>query len=231
MGALDNAASGSTTADLPAKVLVVDDHRAFAEAVGLTINSQPDMQCVAIARNAEEALAKVVAICPDIVLLDLGLPGKSGIDALVEIKRIRPETRVLLISGVVTPEALIQAADAGADGYVHKEAALTAVINAIRNSNDMVVADRRALATINLTADISPTESANDAYALTAREQEVLVLLADGVPAKMIAKQLGITLNTCRGYVRSILQKLDTHSQLSAVVKAAQLGLLPRLRV
>ncbi|HEX3816121.1 MAG TPA: response regulator transcription factor [Mycobacteriales bacterium] len=207
-------------------MLVVDDHRAFAEAIGLTINGQPDMECVGVATSAEEALLELDRKLPDVILLDLGLPGKSGIEALVEIKRRQPAMRVLLISGAVSPEALVEAANEGADGYVHKEASLDAVIIALRKSDDTVVADDRTLTTLSRAALPTPP----DEFGLTARELEVLVLLADGVATKLIARQLGITLNTCRGYVRSILQKLDAHSQLSAVVKAAQFGLLPRLR-
>jgi DNA-binding NarL/FixJ family response regulator len=207
-------------------VFIVDDHRSFAEAVALTIDSQPDMECIGIARSAEEALVEIDRKLPRIVLLDLGLPGKSGIEALVEIKRRQPDMRVLLISGAVSPDALVEAANEGADGYVHKEASLHAVIGALRSAGDMVVADVRILTALSRTALPTPP----DEFGLTARELEVLVLLADGVATKLIARQLGITLNTCRGYVRSILLKLNAHSQLSAVVKAAQFGLLPRLR-
>jgi DNA-binding NarL/FixJ family response regulator len=227
MGAHGTDFARETSIDSPARVLVVDDHRAFAEAIGLTIDSQTDGQCVAIARSAKEALAYVSDKCPDIVLLDLGLPDRSGLEVLIEIKRRSPETRVLLISGAVTPDALTSAAGAGADGYVHKEAALGSVIEAVRGASDLMVADKQAPATLNVGAAPLPIAAE---FGLTARELQVLALLADGVATKSIAKELGITVNTCRGHVRAILHKLDTHSQLAAVVKAARHGLLPTLR-
>jgi DNA-binding NarL/FixJ family response regulator len=212
-------------------VLVVDDHRAFADAMAMVINAQPDLRCVGVAASAEEGLRYVEAQRPSVVLLDIKLPGLSGIDALTMIKRDHPKIRVLLITGGDTTDILLWAAEAGADGLLRKEDALSLVIDAVRNPDEAVVTDPGTLEFLRRRAtNIAQARAGGEHVGLTERELEVLRLLGDGIPVKSIARRLGISINTCRGYVQAVLQKLAAHSQLDAVVKAAKLGLLPNFR-
>ena len=207
-------------------VLVVDDHTAFADAMALAIDYQPDLCCVGAVHTGKDALERVEAEHPDVLLLDIALPDLSGMEVTARVKATTPGTRVLLITGTTTPEALARAAEVGADGFLPKEVPITRVLEAIREPSDSMFADERTLALIlQRGAQSSP---ARPGPVLTDREAEVLDLLADGQAVKAIARQLDISLYTCRGYVQQILRKLDVHSQLAAVVKAAGLGLVRR---
>jgi DNA-binding NarL/FixJ family response regulator len=194
-------------------VLIVDDHQAFAQALGLAVDFEPDLRQLATASTAAEALRQLATTPADIVLVDIGLGEHDGIRTLPEIRRISPHSRILLITGSDDPDVLARAALSGADGLLRKIDPLTTIIGAIRRHAEQL-----------------PVEpgTANGRKLLTDREVEVLELLARGDTVTTIARRLDISVNTCRGYVRAILSKLDAHSQLAAVARADQLGLLRR---
>lgn len=223
--------SAERTGTRPDTVLIVDDHRAFAEAMAMALSAQPDLRCLELASSATVALERISEEQPDVILLDIGLPDADGIVLLQRIRRLAPDARVLLITGGATPDVIVRAAEAGADALLHKEYALSTVIEAVRSPDDFTAADPHTLRLFRSQTHAVPTpRSALDRADLTGRELEVLKLLADGIPVKQIARQLDISVNTCRGYVRGVLEKLTAHSQLEAVVKAIRLGLLPELR-
>lgn len=197
-----------------ASVLVVDDHRAFAEALGLAVDLQPDMTFLGASATATDALHRLAATPADVVIVDIGLPEVDGIDILPEIRNICPDSRTLLITGSDDPEVLDRAGRAGADRLLRKVESLPKIIAAIRRS------------TATATTDPAPPGDPG-ASRLTERELEVLDLLSQGHSVTEIARRLDISVNTCRGYVRTILFKLDAHSQLAAVAHAARLGVLP----
>lgn len=215
----------------PDSVLIVDDHRAFAEAVAMAISAQPDLRCLELASTGAEALDRVNEERPDVVLLDVVLPDADGVEVLPQIRGLAPEARILLITGAATPDLVIRAAESGADALLHKENALAAVIDAVRNPDGLRPADPSTLRVLrNEVLPSTPADGGVEHGDLTRRELEVLQLLAEGLPVKIIARRLDISVNTCRGYVRGVLEKLAAHSQLEAVVKAIRLGLLPELR-
>lgn len=223
-------ADDSITARDVHTVAIVDDHRAFADAVSLAINAQSDLRCIGTAATGEEALALFADNVPDVVLLDIHLPAMSGVEVLHVIKRRLPDTRVLLITGDTDNSTLLTAAQAGADGFVTKADPLEMVILAIRKPDEAVIANPPTLDRLKRRAAVIPAQAAGERGALTDRELEVLFWLSEGQPVKTIARTLGISVNTCRGYVQAILQKLSARSQLDAVVKAARRGLLPNIR-
>lgn len=193
-------------------VLIVDDHQTFAQAVSVVIDHQPDMTSLGTAGAAESALHRISVDRPDVVLLDIGLPGRDGIAIVPDIRRRSPDSLILLLTGDYRPEVLARAKRVGIDAVLRKSDPLANLIEAIRISTESEA------------AHIGP------ASRLTDRELEVLTLLGLGETVTAIAHKLGITVNTCRGYVRSILEKLGAHSQLAAVVRAERLGLLTRYR-
>jgi DNA-binding NarL/FixJ family response regulator len=206
-------------------VLVVDDQRAFADAVGLAVDSQRHLRCIGTVGTAEEAVERVVTARPDVVLLDLQLPGMAGLDAIPIVKERCPGTRVLVLTVDTTRATILAAAAAGADGFLPKDAPFAAILDAVRATDSILVADEVLEQIVHLVRRDGGQARADDT-ALTERELEVLRHLANGVPVKQIARRLGISVYTCRGHVRAILHKLGAHSQLAAVVVAARRGLL-----
>ncbi|HEY8527022.1 MAG TPA: response regulator transcription factor [Acidimicrobiales bacterium] len=204
-------------------MLVVDDQRAFADAVALAIDSQLRLRCLGAAGSVEDALHRLGSECPDVLLLDVRLPGTDGLSAITEFKARCPEVRVLVLTADVSPTTFLGAVKAGADGFLPKDAPFTDIIDAVR-SGDSLLVDPQVLK--QLAGEGAPAADDADPPVLTDRELEVLRLLAEGLAVKQIAPKLGITVNTCRGHVRAILHKLDAHSQLAAVVTATRLGLL-----
>jgi DNA-binding NarL/FixJ family response regulator len=193
-------------------VLIVDDHQTFAQALSMVIDHQPDMTSLGSVGAAESALHRISADHPDVVLLDIGLPGRDGIAVVPDIRELSPDSQVLLLTGDYRPSVVARANAAGVDAVLRKSDPLANLIEAIRMSTD------------------TAAERIGPAGRLTDRELEVLTLLSRGETVTAIARSLGITVNTCRGYVRTILEKLGAHSQLAAVVRAERLGLLTRYR-
>lgn len=217
-----------TTRPRTIDVLVVDDHRTFGDAMTIVVNLQADMICRGAAPSAEVALGWCEQRCPDVVLLDIELPGMSGIEAVGPLRRCCPQVRVVLVSADTSGRALAAAADAGVDGFLPKSHPFTDVLDAIRRADRDVIADGSSLRRGILHAHGTPVPE--PVPELTEREHEILQLLADGLPVKQVARYLDMTVNTCRGHVAAILRKLDAHSQLAAVIAAARHGMLPNLR-
>lgn len=213
---------------LVTRVLIVDDHLAFSESLGIAIDLQLDIHDVGHAQNVEEALKAIAESTPDVVLLDLHLPGIDGIEGLRMIKSLRPETKVLILTAYADAEAMARAATAGACGFIQKERPIGEILQAIRTAGDggmMVEASTLAAVLANVkgphTGVLPPP-----GLQLTDRQREVLGLLAEGLDPRSIARTLGISVNTSRGHVKSIIAKLGVHSQLEAVVGALRMGLL-----
>ena len=213
------------------RVLIVDDHTVLAGALAFTIDGYPDLRCVAMATTLAEARTLVAQLQPDVVLLDVLLPDGNGIEAIPSLIAAGPGVRVLVLTGHTDVELLSSAASHGASGFLPKESPIGAVINAIRAavSGHMLV-DGPTLATIlGRLADTSRRSTpAASGVVLTRRETDVLQLMGQGKDPQAVAHVLGISLNTCRGYQKTLLAKLGAHSQLEAVVIGTRLGLLPR---
>lgn len=204
------------------RVLVVDDQRTFSDLLQLALDVQDDLECVGVALTASDALTMVAEEAPDVVLMDVQLPDTDGIEATRRVKAEHPDTDVLILTGRPDATLVARAADAGASGFLVKDHPLESILSGVRSgSPGTMVVEPVALATLldtgaNGTADV----------VLTNRELTVLSLLGEGVAPKQIAYRLGISLHTTRGYVKSILRKLDSHSVLEAVVTAQRRGLL-----
>lgn len=231
----DDAPDGAdVVARRPIEVLVVDDHRVFGDAMCIAVNLQPDMSCEGAVATAEEAVARAGVRCPDVVLLDVGLPGMDGITAIGALRECCPKVRTILLTADTRAETLLAAVEAGADGFLPKGFPFTRVLESIRHVEHELVAEPLLLnRAIREVAEVQPRRhrpGEGPAADLTEREFEILVLLAEGLPVKQVAKRLDVSVNTCRGHVAALLRKLEVHSQLAAVVKAARLGMLPNLR-
>jgi two-component system response regulator DesR len=211
------AALSATTDETPGaragaiRVMVVDDHAVFAEALAMAINASGWMRCVAIANDADEAHRLAADSDPDVVVMDVGLEGPDGIEATSSLRKSRPQTRVLVLTGQVPTAPLIHAAaQAGASALLLKSNRLTEVVDTIPSLA------HHALATRN---------RSTSAF-LTRREYDILGLLAQGVDLQTAAHRLGITVNTARGYVKGLYRKLDVHTQLELLAVAREKGLI-----
>ena len=215
------------------RVLVVEDQLTLAGALRVAIGAQPDMDCVGAVGTAEEAVALAVASSPDVVLMDIRLPGTDGIEATRQVKAACPQVRVLILTADATPARLAAAAAAGASGFLAKDSAFPAVLAAIRAPVDgKILVEGNTLAALVESLDRSrqPAHGPVPGWAgLTAREQEVLALMGEGLDPQAIAQRLVLSRHTARGHVKNILMKLGAHSQLEAVVIATRAGYMPSL--
>lgn len=211
------------------RVLIVDDHLAFAEAVALAVDAQADLECVGVSQTVEDALRLAADRAPDVVLMDVYLPEVDGIEGTRRMKSLRPETHVLALTGHTELDILTKAATAGASGLLPKESSLREVVDAIRVAADgkIVVEGSTLEALIERLrqTERASAEHARDTSRLTRRELEVLSLMREGFDPQAIASRLGISVHTCRGHVKNVLLKLGAHSQLEAVVIAARADL------
>jgi DNA-binding NarL/FixJ family response regulator len=201
------------------RVLVVDDHRTFVDLADLAITNEVDLECVGTATSVPEALAKAHALEPDVVLMDVQLGDGDGIAATAELTATFADLRVVVLSAHVTPTVVQNAADAGASAVLPKDGSLRDLLHAVRTaSRGHMLVHPQAFASLRGAA---PPQGAFQPP-LTPRELEVLQQLGHGASAPTIARDLGISLATCRGHVKSLLTKLGAHSQLEAVVIAMQ---------
>lgn len=206
------------------RVLVVDDHRTFAELLAGALASS-GMVSVGTASTAAEAVAMVRELQPDVVVMDIEMPHQDGLAATRRIREESPETVVAVVTAHRDPEWVVRAAQAGASAFIPKDGSLAEMIEVLGrvHAGQMLVAP----STFASHASSLPRQrNSSSRPSLTRREQEVLDCLGKGMQVKMIARVLGITLETCRGYVKSLHAKLGARSQLEAVVKAQQVGLL-----
>ena len=205
------------------RVLIVEDHQVVAEGLAALINDQKDMTVVGKAGTVAEAIAQAAELQPDIVLVDFRLTDGTGADAATAIRQMRPETRLIFLTREDSDAARFAALEAGASGFIHKSRAAQDVVDAIRT-----VADGGNLFTPRGIAQLISNRREVEAQLdrLTAREKEVLRLMAEGIASREIASKLGISYTTVRTHIRSLGSKLGVHSKLEAIVKARELALV-----
>jgi two-component system response regulator NreC len=207
------------------RVLVVDDHAVVRAGLRRVLDAEPDIETVGEAPNAERAVFEAMEHKPDVVLLDVVMPGKSGIEIIPALRQSAPETKVLVLSMQDDPHYLREAFEAGASGYVLKEAADTEVVDAVRA---VAAGDRYVHPTLGarlVQAEADERRRAED-DPLSDREREVMRLLALGHTNQEIAKMLYISVRTAETHRAHIMQKLGLSSRAELVRYALAAGLL-----
>jgi NarL family two-component system response regulator LiaR len=205
-------------------VLIVDDHAVVREGLRTFLELQEGIRVIGEAGDGEEAVRQAEALHPDVVLMDLVMPRLDGVGAMRELRRRLPATRVIVLTSFAEDERLLPAIQAGAAGYLLKNVAPAELARAVRAAHageallDPVVAARLVEAIAQPPGEPAPER-------LTAREQEVLALIARGYANKRIARELGIAEKTVKTHVGHVLAKLGVADRTQAAVHAVRVGL------
>lgn len=210
------------------RVLIVDDHPFFRDGLRMLLDATPDTELVGEASSGEQAVTLAADLNPDVILMDLRMPGAGGIEATRKILERNPETGILVMTMVEDDNSVFAAMRAGALGYLLKGAGRTEVLVAIRGvaRGEAVFGPgiaRRLVGYFGPRADVQATHPAFPE--LTDREREILELIAAGRNNKEIASELFLSLKTIRNYVSSIFAKLQFADRSQAIIKARAAGL------
>jgi len=202
----------------PITILIVDDHLMFRVGIRSVLTTQPDLQVVAEAKNYVEALEAYRLYTPDLVILDLRMPGRGGLDILLDIHMIRSDAKTLILSSFANEEEIYQTKKAGANGYLLKDVGSEELISGIHQicrGQICLSADMRAL--------VAERRSMPD---LTPREVEILKLIVKGLTNREIATIFGTSQNTIRNQTISIFAKLEVTDRAEAAGAALQRGIV-----
>ena len=213
------------------RVMVVDDHALFRRGLEMVLGGEPDLDLVGEASDGQEAIEKATELMPDVVLMDVRMPRRSGIEATAQIRDLLPHVKILMLTISDEESDLYDAIKAGASGYLLKEIPIEEVADAIRSvwAGQSRISPSMASKLLNEFAAMSKATDERPpmpAPRLTDREMEVLRLVAQGLNNRDIAKQLFISENTVKNHIRNILEKLHLHSRMEAVVYAVREKLL-----
>ena len=214
------------------RVMVVDDHALFRRGLEMVLQQEADIELVGEASDGAEAVERATELMPDVVLMDVRMPRRSGIEAAGQIRDALPHAKILMLTISDEEADLYDAIKAGASGYLLKEIPIEEVADAIRSvwagqsriSPSMASKLLTEFAAMSKATDERPQMPAPK---LTDREMEVLKLVAQGLNNRDIAKELFISENTVKNHIRNILEKLHLHSRVEAAVYAHRQHLLP----
>ncbi|HEX9375013.1 MAG TPA: response regulator transcription factor [Actinomycetota bacterium] len=211
------------------RVLIVDDHALFRRGLQMVLDGEPDIEVVGEAADGHQAVERAQELMPDVVLMDVRMPRRSGIEATAEIRDALPHVRIVMLTVSDEEADLYEAIKAGASGYLLKEIPADEVPEAIRSVMTGQSRISPAMASKLLTEFATITKKPSPGVpvpTLTDRELEVLKLVAQGMANRDIARELFISENTVKNHVRNILEKLHLHSRMEAVVYAVRENLL-----
>ena len=207
------------------KVLIVDDHAIMRDGIRALLSIHNDIEAIGEASEGREAIEKVRELVPDVVIMDIAMPGMDGMEATRRIVKEKPKVKVLVLTQHDNKEYVLSAIKSGATGYVPKRALGSELISAIRAvyRGDSVLYPSAAAALIEdyrLRAEADPYDR------LTAREREILKLIAEGHTSQKIADMLVISLKTVLGHRTKIMQKMDIHNRTELIKYAMRKGLI-----
>jgi two-component system, NarL family, response regulator NreC len=224
-----STAAGAARAASKIRVLLADDHTILRAGVRMMLNAQPDIEVVGEASDGRHAIAEAQRLQPDVILMDITMPDLNGIEATRQVKRVLPETRVLVLTMHENEEYLFQVLRAGASGYMLKEAADTELISAIRiitNGSFYLSSSAQSMMVGDYLQRVRSGEERDSYSELTEREREILKHVAEGYTNNQIAERLFISPKTVDTHRTHIMDKLNLHSRAELVKYAMRRGLL-----
>ncbi len=209
------------------RILIADDHPVFRYGMRALLGTMPDVEVVGEATTGDQVVRAAVTVQPDVVLMDVHMPGLNGIEATREIMRSHPQTRVLVVTMFEDDTSVFAAMRAGARGYVLKDAEQDEIVRAIQAVGHGEAIFSPAVAARVIAFFAAPYATAPKALfpTLNDREREILALMAGGATNEEIAQQLIVTQKTVSNYVSSILSKLHVADRVQAVIRAREAGL------
>jgi DNA-binding NarL/FixJ family response regulator len=204
---------------MPITVSIVEDSRGTRESLSELLRRAPGLRCLAAYANGEQALRELPSQIPDVVLMDINLPGMSGIECVARLKQKSPKLQVLMLTTYEEGDLIFESLRAGANGYLLKNMPPSELVHAVEqvHAGGSPMSMHIARKVVNYFQQIKKPSS--EMETLTRREQEILALLAKGFLYKEIADQLGITLSTVRAHLHAVYEKLHVQSRTEAVVK------------
>jgi len=201
------------------KIAIVEDNKVIRESLTEFVHADPECRCVCACATAEEALKVFPKHEPEIVLMDIQLPNMSGIDCIAQLKQMLPSVQIIMVTVYEDTERIFKALSMGACGYLLKRCAPEELISAIREVRQGGAPMSREIARKVIASFQEPATAATEVEDLTAREREILELLASGFPNKEIADRVGLTDGTVRWHLRHVYNKLHVRSRTEAALK------------
>ena len=207
------------------RILLADDHTLFRQGVRTLLASETDMEVVGEAADGSAAAERAAELKPDVVLLDIGMPGPSSFETTRQIKRNRPETKVLFLTMYDDEDYLLEGMEVGANGYVLKDSPALQLVAAVRDvyRGGSYLSPRMLSQLVNDFRTRVKTNDRTPRFAsLTPREKEVLKMLAEGNSVKEVATQLNLSVKTVEAHKFNLMRKLDIHNKAHLVQYAIQ---------
>lgn len=210
------------------KVAIIEDNNTIREGLAALINGTSGYSCIGSYGDCESFLPKLSAMDIDVVLMDIGLPGISGIDGITKAKKIKPELNILMLTVYEDSQSVFKALCAGACGFLVKKTPPSRLLEAIKDAYEggAPMSSLIARQVINVFRQTQGKSSDEEKTNLSSREIEVLTSLSDGNNYQEIADRLFISVDTVRHHIRNIYRKLHVHSQSEAVAKAIRKGII-----
>jgi len=201
------------------KIAIVEDNRIIRESLTEFVQADPECRCVCACATAEEALKLIPKREPDIVLMDIQLPGLSGIECTAQLKQLLPAVHIIMVTVYEDTERIFKALRAGACGYLLKRCSPEELLAAVREVRQGGAPMSREIARKVIASFQEPLAAASEVEGLSPREKDILELLAEGFPNKQIADRLGLTDGTVRWHLRHVYHKLHVRSRTEAALK------------